>query len=64
MHFFFVISGLFDEFWGCSDLVMALWNDIFTLLASVEHITSLLEVVLHHVNVVIVVLEVNTGIPD
>lgn len=64
MHFLFVISGLLNIFWGCAHLVMALRNDIFALLASVEHVTGLLEVVFHHIDVVIVVLKVNAGIPD
>jgi hypothetical protein len=43
---------------------MTLRNDIVTLLASVEHVTGLLEVIFHHVDVVIVIFEVNTGVPD
>ena len=41
---------------------MALGNDVLTLLASVELVTDLLEVVLHHIDVVFIVLEINSWV--
>jgi len=59
-----VVTSRFNEFWCGSYLVVALGNDVSALLASVELVARLLEVVLHQVNVGLVVLHVDTWVLD
>lgn len=57
-----MIAGLLDSLVCCSSLVAQLWVAVLELLASVENLSLLVEVLLHHVDVVLVCPEVDAGV--
>jgi len=59
-----VITGDFNIFWSRSGQVVELGLDVRDSLSSIELISSLLEVVLHQVDVLVVVFFVDTGVSD
>ena len=64
-YLFAMVSCLLNKFWCSSDLVVAFRLNVFAaVLAGVEHITGLFEVVLHHIYVVFIVLRVDSWVPD
>lgn len=59
-----MIACLLNKFWRGADLVEAFRFDVRVLLVLVEGVTSLLEVVLHQVDVVLIVLHVDARVLD
>ena len=59
-----MIAGLLDGLVCCSSLVAQLWVAVLELLASVESLSLLVEVLFHHVDVVLVCPEVDAGVFD
>ena len=59
-----VITGDFNIFWSRSGQVVELRFDVRDSLSGIELISSLLEVVLHQVDVLVVVFFVDTRVSD
>jgi len=58
-----MVSGLLHRLWSRSSLVAELRSDIFKLFATVEALSLLLKVPLHHINVLVVSIVVHTRVP-
>jgi hypothetical protein len=59
-----MITGHLNELRGGTDLVVTLRDDVIWHLALVELVADLLEVVLHHVDVVLIILKVDARVLD
>ena len=59
-----MVSGNLSVLWHHSYLVQTIWFDVSELLSTIKLVTSLLEVLLHHVDVGVVVIHVNSGVSD
>lgn len=60
-----MVSCLLNEFWCSSDLVVTFRLNVFAaVFSSVKHIAGLFKVVLHHIDVVFVVLRVDSWVPN
>ena len=59
-----MIPSNLSVFWHCSYLIKTFWFDVRKLFSTIKFVTSLLEIVFHHINVCFVVLHVNSGVFD
>jgi hypothetical protein len=64
LYFFGVIPGHVNVFWCRSSLIVELWLYVIHLFARVEQLSGLFKVVFHEVDIVLVVLKVDSWVLD